>query len=208
MESIDANEDERDVVQNDGMAGGKTDAGLQPGRSQGGGSVGVEDGMDVSGDEFKCTPCEEAERIRSVPAPGKPSRAEVKDHEITHCPYRSWCDHCVRGQAKDKQQRTVTGEYADASMVRVILDYCFFQEESREDEEDAAAEKLSLTVLVMLETLCHSIWAYTVRSKGASEAWVSEHIVADMETVGITEERLIVKADQENSVTDVQRAMV
>ena len=165
----------------------------------------------VSRDEYRCTPCGEAEKVRPIRAPGQPSQKEIDDHELTHCPYRSWCDHCVRGQAKDSPHRTIAGEFADESIVRVVLDYCFFQEDLKPEdveEKNTASDKMTMTVLVMLETLCHSIWAYTVRSKGASEAWVAEHIVEDMETVGVTEERLIVKADQEISITDVQKAVV
>ena len=28
-----------------------------------------------------------------------PSRDEVEKHMVTHIPFRSWCDHCVRGRA-------------------------------------------------------------------------------------------------------------
>ena len=46
---------------------------------------------------------EEAEtQAPRVPrAPRTPSQQEIDDHEVTHCPFRSWCEHCVRGQAKD-----------------------------------------------------------------------------------------------------------
>ena len=91
----------------------------------------------VSRDEYRCTPCGEAEKVRPIRAPGQPSQKEIDDHELTHCPYRSWCDHCVRGQAKDTPHRTIAGEFADESIVRVVLDYCFFQEDLKpEDVED------------------------------------------------------------------------
>ena len=32
---------------------------------------------------------------RTARAPHTPSPKEVDEHELTHCPYRSWCDHCV-----------------------------------------------------------------------------------------------------------------
>ena len=53
-----------------------------------------------------------------------------------------------------------------------------------------------MTVLVMLETLCHSVWGYVVESKGASGEWVVEQIAEDLETIGLSGERIIVKADQ------------
>ena len=30
--------------------------------------------------------------------PGLPSAEEIKRHNVTHLPYRSWCAHCVRGR--------------------------------------------------------------------------------------------------------------
>ncbi len=109
----------------------------------------------------------------------------------------------MKGQAKDDRHVTVSGDLAESDVVRVILDYCFFQAEMSEK-----AKKLTLTVMVMIETLCHSVWAYAVSSKGASEAWVSEQIVEDMDTIGLSKERIITKADQEASITDVQNNIV
>ena len=67
---------------------------------------------------------EEAEtQAPRVPrAPRTPSQQEIDDHEVAHCPFRSWCEHCVRGQAKDDPHRTVASEYADSSVVRVSMD--------------------------------------------------------------------------------------
>ena len=141
----------------------------------------------------------EAQAPRAARAPHVPSRREIDEHDFTHCPYRAWCEHCVRGQAKDDAHRTVTGVYADSSVVRGSMDYCFLTEdvtgkESKHKEEVKA--NVSMTVLVMSETLCRSIWAYAVRSKGATEAWMVEQIVEDLETIGLSNERIILKADR------------
>ena len=75
-----------------------------------------------------------------------------------------------------------------------------------EHKEEVKAS-VSMTVVVMAETLCRSIWAYAVRSKGASERWVAQQIVEDLEAIGLSNERIILKADQESSITDVQQAV-
>ena len=169
----------------------------------------------VKGDaeEFSCRPDdgEQAEKVRQVRTPRQPTKTEVEEHDLTHCPPRSWCEHCMRGQAKDDAHVKVTGGLADSDVTRVILDYCFFQEgvtTKTTDNEDATKIEVSLTALVMVETLCHSVWAYAVSSKGAAEAWVSEQIVEDLETIGLAQERIITKADQEASITDVQRSKI
>ena len=92
----------------------------------------------------------------------------------------------------------------------VSMDFCFFTEgaDARETEHvDTVTAKLSMTVLVMVETLCGRVWAYAVTGKGSSEQWVIDQMVEDLETVGLKSERIIVKADQEPSITDMQRAV-
>ncbi len=68
-------------------------------------------------DEFMCKVCgdSEAEAIKTVRSPGKPSAKDVEEHNLTHCPYRSWCDACVKGQAKDDGHRAVTGELEEGT---------------------------------------------------------------------------------------------
>ena len=38
-------------------------------------------------------------RMRAAREVMTPSAREVKEHMITHVPFRSWCEHCVRGRA-------------------------------------------------------------------------------------------------------------
>ena len=117
---------------------------------------------------------EEGQPQRAFPSPRLPGAREREEHELTHCPYRSWCEHCTRGQAKDFPHQTVKGEFAESEVVRVSMDYCFFTEDvdAKEDNEhvESVQAKVSLTVLVMAETLCRSVWAYAVSVKGSGEA--------------------------------------
>ena len=60
--------------------------------------------------------------------------------------------------------------------------------------------KTSLTVLVMTETMCRSIWAYACESKGSEKQLIIKQILEDLEAIGMSEERVILKADQENNI--------
>ena len=151
----------------------------------------------------------EMQTPRAVRAPHQPSQREIDDHDITHCPYRAWCEACVRGQAKDDCHLTITGMDADSSVTRVCIDYCFITEKVKAKEDDHIQEvkaNVSMTILVMLETMCRSIWAYAVDHKG-SDSWLSEQIIDDLETVGLANERIVIKADQEVAITDLQRSV-
>ena len=56
------------------------------------------------------------------------------------------------------------------------MDYAFLQEEIVEMEDEfqsSTSASLSMTILVMIETLCESVWAYSVHAKGVlSDAWL------------------------------------
>ena len=109
---------------------------------------------------------------RAAQAPSLPSAREIEDHELYHCPARSWCEHCVRGQGKDSPHLQVQGIYADSSVVRVSMDYAFLTEDVKASEgqhQTSEAARTSLTILVMTETLCRSICGYARESKGSSE---------------------------------------
>ena len=103
----------------------------------------------------------------------------------------------------------MVGEYAESSVARVVMDYGFLHEEETvvEDEHGGKTEsKISMTVLVMLETLCSSIWSYAIEGKGAvSVDWVAQQVVEDIETVGLAKERNITKTDQEVSIIQLQQ---
>ena len=38
-------------------------------------------------------------------APRSPTKAEREEHARTHCPYRSWCEHCVKSRARNSPHR-------------------------------------------------------------------------------------------------------
>ena len=67
---------------------------------------------------------------RAASSPSLPSAREVENNELYHCPARSWCEHCVRGQGRDSPHLQVQGVYSDSSVVRVSMDYAFLTKES------------------------------------------------------------------------------
>ena len=86
------------------------------------------------------------------------------------------------GRAKDAPSSKVKGLFAETVLPRVRMDYCFLTE--RADSSEAAEEKdgessgdgATVTVLVMQESLCKSVWAYAVQTKGSMEQWVVQQM--------------------------------
>ena len=98
---------------------------------------------------------------------------------------------------------------------RIRLDYCFLTKNERGRDETTEGDVVidnpdkvegdSQTVLVMQESECRSVWSYAVDSKGLSEEWVIHQICEDIETVGLKDDRIIIKDDQEPAIIDVAK---
>ena len=184
---------------------------------------GEDDSQEEMGNGFLCMPCEDQEGIdaeveveaevqRAAADPGQPTRAERDEHSLTHFPFRSWCRVCVLGRAKDSPSRTVKGAFAESVLPRVRMDYCFLTEDVEKEagehgEAESARADTSITVAVMQESLCRSVWAYAVESKGSMEEWMIQQVCDDLETVGLKNERLVLTSDQESSIVDVMKEM-
>ena len=105
---------------------------------------------------------EESRRPRSARDPGQPSRLEQEEREMTHIPFRPWCEACVRGKSKRKPSRRLTGEYAHDQCCRVRMDYAYLTEElEAESGEHGEAESTkagaTLTMLVVQESQRRSV---------------------------------------------------
>jgi hypothetical protein len=88
------------------------------------------------------------------------------------------------------------------------MEYGFLQygvENEQYEHTSKTTVGCSMTILVMLETLCRSVWAYALEGKGeASVDWAAAQIRDDLTTVGLSEERIITKSGQGNSIVQLQ----
>ena len=99
-ESMFSKEDDDDMVE--AQAQEEITSDVTQGEIQGG-AQGVQVG------DVGCEECEEAVQPQSLKMPYSPSARERAEHNLTHCPPRRWCDHCVKGQSKDARHVTVKG---------------------------------------------------------------------------------------------------
>lgn len=155
---------------------------------------------------------EEAERPRALRDPGRPSQAEIDEHDLTHIPYRPWCNACVRAKAKNKMSLKIRGVYSENLVPRVRLDYCHLTEhaervEGEHGEEETTKAESSVTALVMQESTCRSVWAYAFEHKGAADDWIVEQICEDLDTIGLRSDRIVIKSDQEAAIVDMAKAV-
>ena len=66
---------------------------------------------------------QEARKAVGLRSPTMPSESERKQHELTHLPYRDWCQHCVSGKGKENHHRTL--KYKTPT---VQLDYSYLKQ--------------------------------------------------------------------------------
>ena len=59
----------------------------------------------------ECNEGEGGNTAKIVRSPGTPSKIEREQHNMTHWPYRSWCEHCNKGRGVGQPHRSMKGEY-------------------------------------------------------------------------------------------------
>ena len=76
----------------------------------------------------------ESRAVRAKKIPPEVSQEEYGKHQTTHLPFRSWCEHCVRGKAADDGHRAVSDAGGDPKWG---MDYFFL---SRAEDPEGRAE--------------------------------------------------------------------
>jgi glutaredoxin len=138
-----------------------------------------------------------------------PSKEDVDSHMVTHIPYRSWCDHCVRGRAVNDHHPKKKSE--ESSVPVISIDYAYFGETSEERKERKEKEKNGEDVkrgdmpfVVVKDRKSKKMWAYIVREKG-----VNPYAVKKLAKIlsGTGYRRVIIKSDQEPAVMSLKEAV-
>ena len=114
----------------------------------------------------------------------------------------------MMARAIDSPSVKVTGLFAEHVLPRVRMDYGFLTERIKKQEGEHGESTVqkaeeSLTVAVMNESLTSSVWAYAVEHKGSREGWVVEQVLEDLQTVGLKNDRIVLKSDQEPAIVDM-----
>ena len=72
----------------------------------------------------------ESAKNKSVPNVKGPSRKEREEHDETHCTYRSWCKHCVKGRGREDVHNRKTQD-EKPEVPTIAMDYCFMGKENK-----------------------------------------------------------------------------
>ena len=71
-------------------------------------------------------PAEDVPRLHGRFPGAQPKQSEVRDHNLTHLPFQSWCGQCVRGRGVAQPHRRLRPQHPDLD--RVIFDWSFLRD--------------------------------------------------------------------------------
>ena len=156
------------------------------------GDLGEEEGDEVMVDQHEADDGgEEDAGVRVKLAPTQSSRTEKEKHEVTHCPFRSWCPTCVAGRGQKsghKKQKRDGGE-----LPRFSMDYGFLGAEGQP----------TAVLLVVRELKTGMMQGMIVGKKGVGDSWVEQRIANFMNGFGY--KKVILRSDNENSIVALRR---
>ena len=58
---------------------------------------------------------------QALPTAAAPTQREKEEHFVSHYPFRSWCEHCVRGKAK--AMRHVGVDHSDETVPVISAEF-------------------------------------------------------------------------------------
>ena len=105
----------------------------------------------------------------------QPTAEEVREHNVLHHPYRSWCPWCVGARAPDRQHREAKNPEDSRLRSEVALDYAFLRD---------TAKGPSATLLAGKDRRTGTFIGHIVPLKGAGLTWVVEQLIRDFRRLG------------------------
>ena len=121
--------------------------------------------------------------------PADVTKKEYEKHQLAHLPFRSWCDHCVRGKAVDDAHRPGI----DPHRVEARMGMYYFFLARATDPQHAKA------VLNCLDFQSGAVFSATVVKGGDPYA-----LAVALEAIKFTgRTRLVILSDQENAVKNL-----
>jgi hypothetical protein len=127
----------------------------------------------------------EQENIKIMTDPRKPTGKEVELHNLTHLPYRNWCDVCVAAKGKDLDHRRDVREAR--GLPEYSFDYCFPGNEFG----------YHLTILVGRERVTGMTMATVDPEKGSKGKFVADKVLEFITECGNLKGDIVIKTDQE-----------
>ena len=130
----------------------------------------------LSQEELEDEEAEEGRRPWKAQTAQKVSKEEKEEHELTHCPYRSWCKYCVEGRCHKMGHKQKGGEDQSSEDVpRISMDYFYL---SKKDEK---AKEFPMVVAVD-ESTGEKFARATGRKGVEGQDWLIKELSEELKT--------------------------
>jgi hypothetical protein len=147
-------------------------------------------GPGSSDDHLKLDESEETRKPNVKRLPPQVAQEEVDRHNVTHLPFRSWCQHCVRGKATDDHHKRLAPTSV-AGEAKWGMDYFFLTRAEEPNKMKAVLNCLDMQSGATFAAMVH---------KGADD-YALAMIIESLKFTG--RNRIIILSDQENSIKKV-----
>ena len=134
--------------------------------------------------EIEAEVCEEIRVPKKMQNPMLPSKAEREMHELTHVPFRSQCEHCVRGRGEGVRHEA--GKEMP-EQTEVHMDWFFVGDEDKNEK---------LAVLAARERTTRMTMSTVAPSKGKRQ-FLARRVQAFLREIGADTGDITLKSDQE-----------
>ena len=131
--------------------------------------------------------------IKTLPDPCVPTQSEIDNHNASHIPFMSWCSVCIK--ACGKEDGHFIKEKSEDGKPVVGMDYKAFGQEFQEDDK--------VTSIVVKDENSKTVFAHICLQKGASDKWVVQRILEDLDHLGHVE--MVLKTDGEPALVQLAR---
>ena len=133
---------------------------------------------------------EDGERVRLLPKPGTPSKAEWERHVESHMPFRDWCRHCVAERGLERRHQRHPAH--DDQYPLVCIDYGYLSGDAT-------------PMLVAKDRRTGMVFVLTVERKGAADPHAVEQLAAWVDMLGSSQ--VATRSDGEPAVMQVAAAV-
>ena len=109
-----------------------------------------------------------------MPVPPVPTKEEWTEHQITHIPFKPWCDICVKNAAMNNPHKM---SHHSRNTAMFCMDYMYMTKKPDE-------EQMMHPILVMKERISGGTWALAALRKGAFQSKLVRRIIEIIDGVG------------------------
>ena len=134
--------------------------------------------------EIEAEVCEGIRVLKKMQNPMLPSKPEREMHELTHVPFRSWCEHCVRGRGEGVRHEA--GKEMP-EQTEVHMDFFFVGDEDQNEKLEVLAARERTTRMTMS----------TVAPSKGKRQFLARRVQAFLREIGADTGDITLKSDQE-----------